>query len=350
MEQIQSILVTGLGVVSPYGVGAAAFADGFGRSASAIGDLTLFDPPGRCERAAEVPAFEYGEHLLSTQPYLDRATALAAAAAREALDTAGFDLPVPEDRDQPVGMVYGSCWGCYNSIERFAGPILEGTPRKAQGLVFTHSFPNSPASLLAIEFGLRGFSTVTAGSRLAGMWALDQAVTALQSGRAGAILVGASEALSPMVLAHREQAGELGEDGAPRPFAEDADGTVAAEGAVFFVLETREHAESRGAAGRSHGSLAGLFLQAPPTRPRLTPEARYACAPGIPAIDGIERRRIESMGWAEHETVVPRTGDALAVLPLYALGAALLQKQSAEIVQCAPEGEGWMAIRPGDGA
>ncbi|MFH0910660.1 MAG: beta-ketoacyl synthase N-terminal-like domain-containing protein, partial [Planctomycetota bacterium] len=238
------IAVTGLGAVSAYGVGWNAFRLGVEENRTAVAELTLFEPPGACERAAEAGELDPARFLFSTQTYLDRTTVLAAGAARLALDAANVSLPVALEGD-PLGLAFGTTWGCMGSIERFDRPIGEGNPRRAQGLVFSHSFPNSPASLLAIEFGLRGYHTVHAGSRLAGVWALESAFSALRDGTSAWMLAGAAESLSAPVFAHYESRGELTGAALPRPYAPDADGTLLGEGAVFLVLENARHARAR---------------------------------------------------------------------------------------------------------
>jgi hypothetical protein len=127
-----------------------------------------------------------------------------------------------------------TCWGAFSSIEKFSQPILAGKAKTAQGLVFTHSFPNAFGSVLAIEFGLRGHSSVATGSPFSGVWALDNAVAAINDGVADAILVGASEAICPTVFANYETAGAVSQE---KPLG---------EGAAFLVLENIDSAKNRG--------------------------------------------------------------------------------------------------------
>ncbi len=336
----QDVVITGIGAISAYGPGLQALLQGVRERRSAIGDLTLFEPPAGYERAAEAPDFDPAGALFSTQPYLDRTTALAVVAAREALDAAGLVLPVAEDADAPVGLCFGSAWGCMESVLRFSEPLLAGKPKTAQGLVFTHSFPNSPASVIAIEFGLRGYATVAAGGRLAGLRALEEGAAAIAEGTAQCVLVGAAESLSEPVFAHRAAAGEF-TSGAPRPLQADADGTLPGEAAVFFVLEHRAHARRREARILSH--LCCCDLHVPDTPPPVEHRTGmvYACAPGIPAVDARERAVLDRVGIQSAPSLVPLHGDALSVNPLLALAVGIGRGEAAtSVIQASEDGEG----------
>jgi 3-oxoacyl-(acyl-carrier-protein) synthase len=344
-DEPRDVFVTGLGTVSPYGLEPLLLHDGAESVASAIGELTLFEPPGACEYAAEVPEFDSSPFLHSTQPYLDRTTALALAATRSALDAAGIETPL--DESAPLtGIVYGSCWGCAGSIERFSEPILNGRPKTAQGLLFLHSFPNTPASLAAIEYGLRGHSAVFAGSRLAGLWALQHACEAIASGRAERLLCVAAESLSPLRMHCMQSAGELSPDGLPKPLLEDVKGTIPGEGACALLLESDESLRESGRAALGRmlfwdcvGAEETLPLPAP------APELCYSAAPGIQWIDDRERRLLERLAAKEVHNLVPLHGDAASVTPLFAMVCLLLgQDRESAFVQAGAEGAGLVLL------
>jgi 3-oxoacyl-[acyl-carrier-protein] synthase II len=244
------ILLTGIGVVSPLGVGRAAFFPAVAEGRCGIRDLTLCEPTGACEHAAEVRDYDWKSFCFSKQTFSDRCTQLAMGAARLALEDAGLKPPLVEP-DNPTGLCFGSCWGCVESAEKFFAPIAQGKGKTASGLVFSHSYPNCPTSFLAIELGLRGYSTSFAGSRLSGLWALRSAFDAVRSGAAKRILVGASDAISAVVLGHLEKTGALPNTrgkAAPKTAAEATGdwARVPGEGAAFLVLEDEFSAKARG--------------------------------------------------------------------------------------------------------
>jgi 3-oxoacyl-[acyl-carrier-protein] synthase II len=243
-------LVTGIGIVSPLGIGREAVARALRESRSGVAELTLAEPLGGCEHAAEVGDYDWQAHLLSVQTYADRATQLALGAARMALEDAGLAVPVPAEAE-PVGLVYATGWGCLDAAEAFYEPVAQGRGRSARSLVFSHSYPNSPTSLVAVELGLRGYSTSWAGAPGAGGWALRSASDALATGAAARVLVGASDALSAPRLASLDADGVLPRTGELAPPA-DASGEapwrdVPGEAAVFLLLESPESASRRGA-------------------------------------------------------------------------------------------------------
>jgi 3-oxoacyl-(acyl-carrier-protein) synthase len=332
-------VITGVGLFSVAGAGTDEFCRAMAAGKSLAGPLTLFEGPAGYEYAAEAPEFDYAPYIFSTQPYMDRTTALACVAARLCLDSADVGLPLSEDEASPLGLTFGSAWGCMNSVERYVAPILAGKARTAQGLVFTHSFPNSPASLMAIEYGLRGYSTVWGGSRLAGAWALESACGALASGQAEWVLAGASEALAPAVFEHHANRGDYTAQAQSRPLAPKADGAIPGEGACFFLLETAPHADARGA--RPLGLLDEIQLAGPggEVGREPAPPACYACAPGIPSVDAMTRDAAGRLGMEAPRCLSGLHGDALSVNALFSLAAALAEAEGGfAILDAADEG------------
>ncbi len=250
-------LVTGIGIVSPLGIGREAVAASLAEGRSGVSELTLFDPVGGCEHAAEVGDYDWQDSLSSVQTYADRATQLAMGAARMALEDAGFPVPLPEEA-APVGLAYGTCWGCLEAAETFYQPLAEGKGRTARSLVFSHSYPNSPTSLIAVELGLRGYSTSWAGAPAAGLWAVRSACDAIASGSATAVLAGGCDALSAARLASLAAEGRLPRtEGASHPSRASAEapwGEVPGEAAVFWLLESPASAHERNA--RSLGTVS----------------------------------------------------------------------------------------------
>lgn len=255
---MREVVITGIGLVTSLGIGRGAYAQALRDARSGIGDLTLFAPPGNCEHAGEIDdaGYDWRDYIFSRQTYADRCTQLAAGAARLALDDSGLVTPLPED-GASLGLAFGSCWGAFEAVGKFFEPLAAATGKSVSSLVFSHSYPNSPPSLLAIEMGLRGYSTNFSGSHLAGFWALRSAFDALVSGAATGMLVGAGEALQPLRLADAEAAGRLPNTAGLTPpetmpsFGDTqkiADwARVPGEGSVFFVLENAATAKKRGA-------------------------------------------------------------------------------------------------------
>jgi len=245
---MEEIVITGIGVISPLGIGRSDFITAKRQNKHGIADLTLCHPAGACEHAAEVNGYDWKAFCFSKQTYLDRATQLLLGAARLALEDAALPPPIPNEAP-PLGFCLGTRWGCLESAERFYEPLAHGKGRTASSLVFSHSYPNCPTSFAAIEMGLRGYSTSFAGSRLAGLWALRSAFDAIRLGTAERILVAAVDAISAAAIGHAEKRGELPSTRGQQPplhVAPDSPwARVPGEGAVGWLLETATSAQQR---------------------------------------------------------------------------------------------------------
>ncbi|MBN2712158.1 MAG: hypothetical protein JXR97_06935 [Planctomycetes bacterium] len=244
------IHISGIGVVSPVGIGKAEFFAGLEAGKSGIDELTLFEPVGKCEHAAEVGEFEWKEYCFSKQTYADRCTGFALASARMALEDGGVGLPVPEESEK-TGFCFGTMWGCAESMEKFFEPVAQGKGKRASSLVFSHSYPNCPTSFTCIELGLRGYSTSFAGSPLAGLWALRSAFDAVASGACGRVVAGAADALSHIRFSNAEANQTLPATAGLTPPAPGGKGwdlwsRVPGEGAVSLLLESDESLAARG--------------------------------------------------------------------------------------------------------
>jgi 3-oxoacyl-[acyl-carrier-protein] synthase II len=231
-----SILLTGLGPVSPIGIGRDAWRLGLKEERCGIGECSIFalDTP-----VAEVRGLDIDAILPSQKTYLDRASEFALAAGQLALRDAGL-TPQCCDRWR-AGAVFGTEFGCLSTMYTYTAALQQKGARLANPLLFSHMYANAPASLAAIEFGFGGHHGTYTGKD-AGLQALEAAQEALLIGRADVILaVGVdvlSEALVRALLAH----GSLGDD-------------LPGEGACAVVLETADHAAARGQEGMPLGDL-----------------------------------------------------------------------------------------------
>lgn len=163
------------------------------------------------ENEVALPDFELKNYLSTPKTYLDRASALALAGCASALENA--DLEGPFDGD--FGITLGTRFGCVETMRTFEEKLSTGGPRAASPLLFSHSYFNSPISICAIEWGLKGYHGTFCGEN-AGLDAVWVARDAIALGHASFMLCGGVEALSGA----REWAEE------PNP----------AEASVFWVL------------------------------------------------------------------------------------------------------------------
>ena len=170
--------------------------------------------------------FALGKYLESSKTYLDRCSALALAGCASALKSAGQSWPVQDGDD--FGIALGTHDGCLETMRTFWDSVAERGVEKANSILFSHSYLNSPISLCAIEFGLRGHHGTYCSDSRSGLDAVQIAWDAIRLGHAEAMLCGGVEALSPARRACEDTAN-------------------LSEASCFFVLELSERARNRGA-------------------------------------------------------------------------------------------------------
>lgn len=267
---MRRVVVTGMGVISPLGVGIDMFWDGLVQGRSGVRRITRFDPsPYPSQIAGEVPDFDAAAYLprrdiVRTDVFIH----YALIAAQAALADSGVKIDGQNDR---VGVSIGTGMG--------GVPLLlaswETLQREGMGGVSAYalpgSLPNMAAGWVSMRTGARGplFSPTTACA--ASSQAVGDAFRTIQRGDADVMLAGGTDALiHPLVIAGFSSIRALStRNDAPtlasRPFDRDRDGFVLAEGAGLLVLETLEAARARGA--RIYAELLGYGLSADANHP-----------------------------------------------------------------------------------
>jgi len=214
-------VLTGSGVIAPQGI-------------SELETLELPDGSNVPARGYRVQDFDLKSYVATVTSYVDRCSALGLAAGKLALDDAG--VPEKDARSGDWGLAYATAWGCLDSMALFFEKVAR-KPKFAPPLVFSHSYANSPASLICIEFGLCGvgatFSEGATGALTALGWARDR-LERTGGSEVGGMLIAASDALSkPLRLHYASSELVLGEAGAGATLElEDA---VIARGGNFFA-------------------------------------------------------------------------------------------------------------------
>lgn len=137
-------------------------------------------------------SFDLKNHLSTPKTYLDRASALALAGCAEALKSAGLEGPFDSD----FGIALGTQFGCVETMRGFEAILAEKGAKSVSPLLFSHSYFNSPISICAIEWGLKGWHGTFCGER-ALLDAVEAGIDAITLGHAEKMLVGGVDALSP---------------------------------------------------------------------------------------------------------------------------------------------------------
>lgn len=254
-------VITGIGCITPIGVGAQQFWQGVLNSRSAVRRIDRFDASAyRSQVAAQVDDFAAGEHLARRQlQRMDRFAQFSLVAAGQALTDAGID---PRSREgERVGVFMGSALGGAGYGEQQHAVYLEGGLRAVNpGLALT-VFGGAASCNIAIHYGFHGPNETNAMSCASGAVAIGRALHAIRTGEADLVLAGGAEApLAPLcygAFAVIRAMSTRNDDpaAASRPFDAARDGFVMGEGAAVLVLEEREAALRRGA--RVYAEVAG---------------------------------------------------------------------------------------------
>ncbi|MDX1649638.1 MAG: beta-ketoacyl-ACP synthase II [Myxococcota bacterium] len=258
----RSVVVTGLGCVSPLGAGVARTWEALCAGTSgvrALDDEAFAGLPVRI--AGRAPEdLDLGAVPAKDARRYDRAVALAVAAAHEAMTDAGLaDGGFDPDR---AACAIGSGIGGVSTLLENHRSYLDGGARRVSPFFIPMTLANMPAGVVAIRHGLRGPNLCTVTACAASAHALGEAARLVERGDADLAVAGGTEAaVLPLVFAGfaRMQALSVRNDEperASRPFDEARDGFVLGEGAAILVLEAEEHARARGA--RVRAELAGF--------------------------------------------------------------------------------------------
>jgi 3-oxoacyl-[acyl-carrier-protein] synthase II len=242
---VRDVVITGVGAVTPLGVGARALHERWTAGTCAVRD-------------GEAPCAEFDvtEFMTSKQARrADRSTQFAIAAGAEALADAGWDEELPYDPEL-IGCVLGTGIGGIETLENNHDVLRDSGPASVSPLAVPLMMSNAGSAALSLRFDLRGpvFSVVSACA--AGSHAIGTALRMIQHGEADAVVTGGSEApLTPLSRAAFKRMNALSPTGVSRPFDARRDGFVMGEGAGVLVLEDGDAARARGA--RILGTLRG---------------------------------------------------------------------------------------------
>lgn len=252
------LVITGMGAVTPIGVGVPAYWQALTAGTCGIGRITRFDASDLpVQIAAELKDFDPAAYMPKTLARtMDPFMQYAFVAAEEALGDSGLDIAADPDR---VGIVMGTAM---DGVTTVAGTQAAYDAGKRVGPRFVPmTIGNIAAAQISIAHGITGPSMTLNTACSAGGDAIMTAAMLLCTGEADAVLaVGGESILCPIVVAGLSQAHALSRrnddpEQACRPFDADRDGFVIGEGGGALILETEEHARARGA--HIYAALAG---------------------------------------------------------------------------------------------
>jgi 3-oxoacyl-[acyl-carrier-protein] synthase II len=245
------VVITGVGAVTPLGVGARELHERW-----LAGQTGIEDGEGACAD------FERSEFMSTKDARrADRFVQLAIAAGALALDDAGWDSEAPPCDPAEVGCVIGSGIGGMGTFERSCDELRDRGPERVSPLAIPLIMGNAASGVLAMRHGLRGPVFGVMSACASGSHAIGTAARLIESGEANAVLAGGAEAtLTPLARAAFSAMEATSPTGVSRPFDARRDGFVMGEGAGVLVLESGELARERGA--RVLGEVLGYGASA----------------------------------------------------------------------------------------
>ncbi len=247
------VVVTGLGIVCPVGIGVKESWDNIVSGRSGIDRVSKFDPEGyACQIAGELKGFDPEKYMSKKLiKRLDPFVQYAIAAAKEAWEDSGLDI----EKEDPmrIGVITGCGLGGLGTIEHYRDTLVNRGPRRVSPFFIPMAIPNMGSGQISILFNAKGPNTVVCTACAAGTHAIGWAFKEIQRGAADIMFCGGSEAvITELALAGFGSLKALSTRNdepqrASRPFDRDRDGFVIGEGAGMLILETLEHAKKRGA-------------------------------------------------------------------------------------------------------
>jgi 3-oxoacyl-[acyl-carrier-protein] synthase II len=271
------VVVTGIGLVTPLGIGIEDNWSALTEGRSGIGPITLFDCSRLATRfAGEVHDFDAGQWLgRRDAKHLDRFLQLSLVAAELAIADAGFSRFTDEDAER-VGCYVGSGFGGLSTIERAYAGVIEKGPRYG---ISPYALPGMLVNLapgqISIRYNIRGPTLSHVSACSTGAHSIGEAMRVIQRGECDVMICGGAEAVittlaigafnAMRALSTRNEQ----PDKASRPFERDRDGFVIGEGAGVLVLEDEVHARARG--GRIHAHMLGYGTSCDAFHPTAPP-------------------------------------------------------------------------------
>lgn len=284
------VVITGLGIVSPVGIGVAETWQNIVNGKPGISRITHFDPSFlACQIAGEVKDFDVTQFLPAKDARrMDRFIHFGLVAGMEAFKDSG--LEVAEHNAERIGVNIGSGIGGLTMIVDTQNVYLNGGPRKISPFFIPSSLINMISGNLSIMFGLKGPNLSMVSACTTGTHCIGESARLIEYGDADVMVAGGSEAtICPLAISGFSSAKTLSTRNndpatASRPWDKNRDGFVMGEGAGVLVLEEYEHAKARGA--KIYAELAGYGMSG---------DAYHITAPST---DGPKRSMLNALHYA----------------------------------------------------
>ncbi len=321
---MRRVVVTGLGALTPLGIGVEESWNALVKGRSGIGPITRFDATGFPSRiAGEVKGFDPADYIEKKDvKKMDTFIHYAVAASRMAMADAG--LEITEDNAERVGVMIGSGIGGLPAIERYYDAYLKGGVKKVSPFFIPMTIINLASGHVSMIFGAKGPNSSVVTACATGTHAIGDAFRMIRRGEADAMIAGGTESvICPLAFGGFGAARALSTrndepERASRPFDAERDGFVLSEGAGVVVLEEMESALQRGA--RIYGEVIGYGMSGDAyhmTQPAPEGEGAARCMALALKEGGVEPPDVDYINAHGTSTPAGDAGETMAVKKVF---------------------------------
>ncbi len=273
-DSAKRVVVTGIGIVTPLGIGKEEFGQRLFSGETAIAEIKSFDTGSfPSHLGAEVTNFNPRDFIsVKNMRRMDKIALMTTASSRLALEDAGIQI-TQENRDR-VGIILGTAFGATDVTVQFAGTLITQGPASVNPILVPNIVMNAPAGHTSIELGFRGVNTTVTHFAVSAETAIAYAVAEIRRGTADFILTGGVNILSKfyyesLTRFHALSPQNRGKE-VCRPFDKDRNGAIVGEGCGIICLESMESAIVRGR--KPYCEIKGIGMGSSPTTPTGWPE------------------------------------------------------------------------------
>jgi 3-oxoacyl-[acyl-carrier-protein] synthase II len=273
LDSTPRVVVTGIGMVTPLGIGKEEFGRRLFAGETGITEITSFDTNSLPSHlGGEVKNFSPRDFIsVKNMRRMDRISLMAAASARLALDDADFQITT-ENRDR-VGIVLGTAFGATDITAQFLQTLFSGGPASVNPILVPNTVMNAAAGHTSIELGFRGVNTTVTHFAVSAENAIAYAAAEIRRGAVDFIFAGGVDILSEFYYKSLTKFHSLSpqnkEKESCRPFDKERNGMIVGEGCGIICLESLQSAIDRGR--KPYCEIKGAGMGSSPTKPTAWP-------------------------------------------------------------------------------
>jgi len=273
-DNTQRVVVTGIGVVTPLGIGREEFGRRLFSGETAIKEIKSFDTSKLSSHlGAEVTNFNPRDFIsVKNMRRMDKTSLMAAASARLAMEDAG--LQITEANRDRVGIVLGTAFGATDITAQFLTTLFNEGPSSVNPILVPNTVMNAAAGHTSIELGFRGVNTTVTHFAVSAETAIAYAVAEIRRGTADFIFAGGADILSEFyyksLTKFHSLSPQKGGKEFCRPFDKDRNGMIVGEGCGIICLESLQSAIVRGR--KPYCEIKGTGMGSSPTKPTAWPQ------------------------------------------------------------------------------